>query len=103
MGDAGLAHIAGLSRIHSLYLLNTGVTDAGLRHLSGLGGLSEVYLDGTKVTDDGIKHLAGLPSLKWLHVKRTGVSAAGAGAVESASESSGGPLMALKSGCDRAG
>ena len=92
MTDAGLAHLAGLTK---LYYLDIGygvedcrgtitlrgtatarVTDAGMPYLKGLTKLSFLDLNGTQVGDAGLAHLAGLTRLEVLRLedtRRTGV------------------------------
>ena len=60
MTDDGLAHLARLTGLSSLYVGQTGITDAGLAHLAGLTGLKSLWIDGTKVSDAGLRHLEGL-------------------------------------------
>ena len=88
--DAGISHLAGLSRLKQLYinatrisdtglkivgdlrnlrdlfLSHTPITDAGLAHLVALTGLEKLYLNGTQITDDGLAHVAKLSNLKML-------------------------------------
>jgi hypothetical protein len=66
IADAGLAQIAGLTRLQELDLQSTQITDAGLAHLARLTRLQRLSLDGTKITDAGLAHLAGLTRLQWL-------------------------------------
>jgi hypothetical protein len=96
----GLAHLAGLKKIKSWGLAETGVTDAGLAHLKGwthvtsltlppqIGGdglahlaplvnLESLYLDGTKVTDAGLVHLVRLASLWLVSLRETRVTDGG--------------------------
>ena len=55
--DAGLVHLAGLTRLRELNLGETKVTDAGLEHLRGLNQLDSLHLAGSKVTSTGINGL----------------------------------------------
>ena len=65
MTDAGLQHLAGLTRLEWLELSQTQVTDAGLQHLAGLTGLRRLDLSQTQVTDAGVAALRkAKPSLK---------------------------------------
>jgi hypothetical protein len=68
MSDAGVAHIARLGRLRSLYLSACSrVTDEGLAHLTALADLEELWLTANaRVTDEGLKSLAGLKKLRWL-------------------------------------
>jgi Leucine Rich repeat len=76
-GDDGLAHLAGLKSLDSLYLKDTKIGDAGLAHLAGLSKLETLNLDGTRVTDAGLTQLARLPKLKTLSLCRTVITDAG--------------------------
>ncbi len=99
--DAGLSHLAGMTKLEELYafetkvrgqglarlaaperlrvlnLSQTPVDDAGLAYLSGLTGLVELNLSETKLTDAGLKHLEGLSNLKELTLPDDGVTAEG--------------------------
>jgi mono/diheme cytochrome c family protein len=72
--DAGLAQLAGLTKLTKLHLEKTAITDAGLVHLKGLTNLEYLNLYGTQVTDGGLQELAALPHLKKLYLWQTGVS-----------------------------
>jgi RNA polymerase sigma factor (sigma-70 family) len=85
---AGLAHLAGLSRLRSLDLESTPITDAGLAHLAGLANLEDLNLPDLKITDAGLAHLRGLRSLRRLSLPQ-GISDTGlahVGAVRSLRE-----------------
>jgi len=75
--DAGLANIAGLTELWGLSLDDTQVTDAGLAHLIGLKKLRGLSLTGTQVTDAGLKQIAGLTQLEVLSLDDTKVTDAG--------------------------
>ena len=66
VADAGLAALAGCTKLSVLDLNATPVGDAGLAHLKGLTGLTELHLGGTRVTDAGLVHLKGLTGLTYL-------------------------------------
>jgi Leucine-rich repeat (LRR) protein len=66
VGDAGLNHLSGLTRLQELNLVETAVTGAGLLHLKGMTKLQSLRLDKTKVTDAGMAHLKGLTNLQEL-------------------------------------
>jgi Leucine-rich repeat (LRR) protein len=76
-GDAGLAHLKGLTNLSNLNLDNTKVTNAGLVHLTGLTNLSSLNLRSTHVTDAGLAHLKGLTKLSGLDLSKTQVAGAG--------------------------
>ncbi|MBL7648910.1 MAG: hypothetical protein JNK74_22265 [Candidatus Hydrogenedentes bacterium] len=82
--DAGLATVAGLSKVTRLHLERTGITDAGLAHLAGLTNLEYLNLYGTQVTDAGLAQLAPLTNLKKIFLWQTGVTAAGADTLKAA-------------------
>jgi hypothetical protein len=75
--DAGLAQLAGLTRMEELVLRAPGVTDAGLVHVSGMTGLHKLDLSYTGVTDAGLIHLRRMASLQSLDLSDTGVTGAG--------------------------
>ena len=76
--DAGLAHLAGHTRLKDLDLSDTNITDAGLFYLRGLTGLRELDLSGTPITDSGLVHLENLTRLEKLDLRSTDISNAGA-------------------------
>ena len=75
--DAGLVHLANLTKLTSINLDSTQVTDAGLVHLANLTKLTDIHLDDTQVTDAGLVHLAGLKELCTLALSRTKVTDTG--------------------------
>jgi uncharacterized membrane protein len=82
--DAGLATLAGFTRLRRLRLDNTAVTDAGLAHLVSLGELRSLNLYGTAVTDDVVAHLTAMPALERVYLWSTQVSRAGGDALRAA-------------------
>jgi hypothetical protein len=75
--DDGLAHIATLRSLFLLSLMNTDVGDAGVEHLTGLSRLQIVELDNTAVTDDALADLASVPSLYRLSLAGTTITDTG--------------------------
>jgi len=75
IGDAGLAHLKGITALTWLSLADTRVTNEGLKHLAGLK-LTGLTLDGTDVTGGGLAPLAGLTELETLSLNRTKVDSA---------------------------
>jgi hypothetical protein len=71
IGDAGVAHLAGLKGLRSLNLRYTQVTSEGLRHLGDLSELQELDLCGTRVDEKGIPHLTSLGKLETLLISET--------------------------------
>jgi hypothetical protein len=61
--DAGMRHVAKLSRLRHLDLGGTSITDRGLEALDFLPELESVSLAWTRVTDAGVAHLAGCSRL----------------------------------------
>lgn len=72
--DAGLANLAGLSRIQYLHLRNTNVSDAGVRHLESLSSMQTLILDNTRVSDEGIQHLKRMHNLQTLYLHGTQIT-----------------------------
>lgn len=67
VGDAGLAHLKGLTQLESLGLERcANVTDAGLAHIKGLVNLKDLSLPQTKVTDAGMECVKNMTKLTWL-------------------------------------
>ena len=48
-------HLKGLTKLQTLYLMDTQVTDAGLVHLKGLTHLQMLLLEDTQVTEGGVQ------------------------------------------------
>ena len=69
IGDAGLAHLAGLTNMDRLTVSGPGVTDAGLAHLANMKKLTLLHLTGGPITDAGLRHLEGLESLSYLQLQ----------------------------------
>jgi len=73
IGDAGLAHIAGLTRLRKLYLSSNPVTHritpAGIVHLKDLKAIEELDLPADCLDDAVLAYLARLPSLKNLSIR----------------------------------
>lgn len=72
--DAGLRHIAHLTKLTFLDLQDTGVTDAGLVHLAGLIELRYLDLNCLPITDAGVRYLEGLTKLKKLVINEDGIT-----------------------------
>ncbi len=65
--DKGIAGLAGMTAIESLYLWsNPGITDEGFKTVGTLKTLATIYGNGASVTDAGIAHLKDLQALAWL-------------------------------------
>jgi hypothetical protein len=75
--DEGLAHLAGLSKLKTLYLYNTGISGRGLRHLSGLQSLEALDVSNSPFTDEGIEPLRQFPRLRWLQLSNTRITDSG--------------------------
>jgi hypothetical protein len=75
--DAGLASIADLTELRSLYLYGTKVTDDGLRHLRRLDKLETLVLASDQFSDAALPYVATLHSLKVLNLNGTRVTDAG--------------------------
>jgi hypothetical protein len=69
--DAGVRHLARLSRLRYLDLSGTGVTDQGLEVLRALPELETVSLARTKVTDTGVANLSGCARLRSIDLQGT--------------------------------
>ena len=69
--DAGLKHLAGLTKLEYLNLQGQHITDEGLKHLSGMTNLQTLSLSFSGITDEGLKHLDGFQKLRSLHLYGT--------------------------------
>jgi len=67
VSDAGVAHLAGLTRIERLGFSGHGVTDQSLASLRGMEVLDTLAVGGS-FTDEGLRNLASLKCLHWLTV-----------------------------------
>jgi hypothetical protein len=70
IGDAGLKHLSGLTRLERLEIHGPQVTDKGLMSLLNLVHLKSLDISDTAVTDAGLKTLAALPKLEVLFTSR---------------------------------
>ncbi len=71
--DAGIAHLAGLTKLESLRLTGIKLSDAGLAHLANLKQLQTLELSGTRVTSKGLAGLTQMPQLKSLNLANTDI------------------------------
>jgi hypothetical protein len=69
--DAGLSHVARLSRLRYLDLSGTSITDQGLDVLRALPELATVSLAWTNVTDVGVANLSGCERLSNVNLQGT--------------------------------
>ncbi len=76
IGDDGLSHFRGLTKLKHLTLWHIGVTDAGMERVKELVSLQELCLGETRVSDVGLRHLGGLSNLNTLSLIGTKVTGA---------------------------
>jgi RNA polymerase sigma factor (sigma-70 family) len=74
--DAGVKHLAPLSRMKYLALRNADLTDEGLKALSAMKSLDFLVIGG-RITDRGLRHLEALTSLRFLSLDTKLVSLEG--------------------------
>lgn len=74
ISDAGLEHLAGLTRLQWLELKSPRVTSAGLRYLEGLHDLQILQFWRCQITDSGLAHLRPLTRLRRLDLEDTRIS-----------------------------
>jgi len=72
--DAGLAHLAGMTQLEDLGLIDTRIIGDGFAHLPHLKTLS---LSGSRVTDEQLSYLKNLPDLTCLYLRDTRITDAG--------------------------
>jgi len=77
VGDEGLGHIAGLTKLESLIVDGRKFTDAGMVHLTGLTRLHTLSLWGDKISDRGLEHLAAMAELETLYLHQGHVAGPG--------------------------
>jgi len=80
--SAGWVHLAGLTKMQDLYLLNTSIGDEDLRALEGMKELKSLGLNKTNITDAGMPSLAGLTGLHDLGLDGTGITDKGMAALK---------------------
>ena len=73
----GLAILASLSRLETLWLGDTRISDDGLGQISRLKQLRTLALGGTQVTDRGLQHLQSIKTLQWLSLDGTKIQGSG--------------------------
>jgi beta-lactamase regulating signal transducer with metallopeptidase domain/5-hydroxyisourate hydrolase-like protein (transthyretin family) len=66
--DAGVRHLAGLTKLEVINLSNGQLTDSSLAVFGQMPGLKTLSLQGNSFSDEGLKHLAGLKGLRGLAV-----------------------------------
>lgn len=77
LNDQGLATIGSLTNLESLNLGGAvRITDAGLKHLASLTRLRWITLAGTSISDAGLRHLESLPRLEGVHYVGTKITPA---------------------------
>lgn len=74
--DAGVKHLADLSRLQVLQLQNCKLTDASMPTIGSFASLTELSMRGNDITDAGIKELSG-PKLGVVRMATTKIGAAG--------------------------
>lgn len=74
IGDEGLAHLQGLTKLEHLAVSNSKITNAGLAHLAGMKQLSSLNIGGNDITDAGAATLAGFLKLENLDLTHTSVA-----------------------------
>ena len=77
IGDAGLVHLGGLTKLEQLSLIGTKISDAGLSHLHRMTGLQELDLSATGISDAGLEYLRDLKNLRRLVLNATPVTTVG--------------------------
>jgi beta-lactamase regulating signal transducer with metallopeptidase domain/peroxiredoxin/Leucine-rich repeat (LRR) protein len=69
LDDQGLAQLAELKSLETLFLVSKNITDEGLRHLAKLPSLRELYIYSPKIKGPGLAFLANIPSLMYLNLR----------------------------------
>jgi hypothetical protein len=68
IGDAGLAHLEGITQLESLTLTSSKVTDQGMKSVGRLSKLRTLELDCLALTDAGLRELHGLRDIERLKI-----------------------------------
>ena len=84
--DTGLAHLADMKQLRSLWIgMGKGtITDAGLVHLGGLDNLEDLELQNSQITDAGLEHFTELKNLRRLNLGQSHVTDNGLAALREA-------------------
>ena len=78
IGDAGVAHFAGLTKLRLLNMPDSRLTDNGLAVIGGMTQLENLVIPSHQnITDAGVARLGNLTNLSLLNLTRTKVTAAG--------------------------
>lgn len=77
VGDAGIAHLEGISSVRFLDLGWTRAGDAGAKSIGTMPLLKELYLNNTNVSDATLPHLESLANLELLCVGESRVTQQG--------------------------
>ena len=72
--DAALRHVARLTRLDNLWLINTTVSESGLAQLERLHHLKMLSIQGVPVSDASLAHIEHLSDLKLLLIKDTQIT-----------------------------
>ena len=78
---AGLATLAGMTKLEELNLAECPIDDAAFPHLAKLTSLQELNLSGSKVTGAGLANLKNCPRLRRLNLNDTGTADTDLGAL----------------------
>jgi hypothetical protein len=76
IGDAGLVHVGRMRQLQCLYVRGLPISDAGLAPLQGLEHLERLIICGARITDAGLRHLEGT-NIKTLALFDADISDAG--------------------------
>jgi len=68
ISDKGMADLAGLNSLETLYVRGSGLTDKALSYLSGMKKLTSCRVDGGEFTQEGLHYLQGLKALSHLEI-----------------------------------
>jgi Leucine-rich repeat (LRR) protein len=74
IGDEGLAHLHGLTKLEHLAVSNSKITNAGLARLAGMKQLSTLNIGGNDITDEGAATLAAFLKLENLDLTHTSIT-----------------------------
>ncbi len=77
VGDEGLEHLKGLTKLRWLSAGNQGITDKGLSYLSNMTQMETLELRGSQVSDNGLVYLKQMKQLKMLSLYGTRVTERG--------------------------
>jgi hypothetical protein len=77
IGDAGVAHFAGLKKLTLLNMPNCRITDAGMVYLKDMTRMRNLVVCATNISDRSMPYIKAMQDLELLNLERTQITDAG--------------------------